>query len=188
MNRTRWYFCVIRNVTQRRFIPHANGTVAWEFVSNKRIVAEKEKERKKKRDTQEAFQVGDANDGEGEKERVGEKAVDEIWVALRRVWLENSVKFSTPANRMPGHSWQPSLSWSLLSDSQFLLLLSFPGCRIFCLCVRPVGNPPKRDGGNCFTRREGRFTNSQKVKGRLLRLRRDRSETFLVLRYNLQFV
>lgn len=80
--KTQWYPCVIRNVTQRKFIPHANGTVAWEFVSNKRVVAEGgEREIGEKRDTmRKRRRLSDRGCEwrEGEKERVGEKAVDEI--------------------------------------------------------------------------------------------------------------
>lgn len=35
----------------------------------------------------------------------------EIWVALHRVCLENSVKFSAPAGRTPGHSPRSSSSY-----------------------------------------------------------------------------
>jgi len=44
---------VSRNVIQRRFIPHANGTVAWGFVGYGRVATpdnkkEREKERKRR--------------------------------------------------------------------------------------------------------------------------------------------
>lgn len=123
----------------------------------------------------------------GRKRESGGKAVDEIWVTLRRVRFENSVKFSAPAGWMPRYSWQPSLSWSLLFDSQFFPFLSFPSVFTFAkMSVRPVGNPLKRDGGNCFTRGGGVLRRAlhklSKVKG--YDVWRDRLEIFLVLRYN----
>lgn len=56
-----------------------------------------------------------------------ERERGEIWVALHRVRLENSVKFSAPAGRTPGHSPR--------SSSSYLFYLPSPRCclRFFIL-------------------------------------------------------
>lgn len=103
--------------------------------------------------------------GEGEKKRVGGKAVDgNLGRPARRVIrLENSVKFSAPAGRECR-----GIRDSRDSHDRCFSISNF---RPFCLSPAVIfasvrsETTPNRNSGNCFTQGEDSLRELSKVKG-----------------------
>lgn len=89
--------------------------------------------------------------------------MDEIWVALRRARLENSVKFSAPAGRTSKHSVTAVIVAIVAFRFQiFVPLVFFTRLLFLPLRLRPVRkSAPQRNNGNYFTRS---FTKPQRQK------------------------